>query len=34
MGEVKCVYMALAKPKCRNCWVEGASPDAKYMGRV
>ena len=23
--------MALASPKCKNCCVDGASPDAKYM---
>ncbi len=34
MGEVKCVYIALAKPKCKNCCVDGASPDAKYMERM
>jgi hypothetical protein len=31
MGEVKWVYMALARPKCKNCCVDAASPDAKYM---
>ena len=23
--------MALANPKCKNCCVDGASPEAKYM---
>ena len=34
MGDVKCVYIALASPKCKNCCADGASPDAKYMERM
>ncbi len=25
------MYIALARPKCKNCCVDGASPDAKYI---
>ncbi len=31
---MKCVYIALANPKCKNCCADGASPDAKYMVKL